>query len=87
MKEQHLEPAATIATKLDGINGRSGLENLAEAGEVSLSRACRWRLPKDQGGTGGWIPSSRQQRILDWAKARKIDLKPDDFFLEMQEAA
>jgi hypothetical protein len=74
MSEVYLDPAASIAVKL------GGLENLASAAGVSLSRASRYRQPKDKGGTGGLIPSSRQQRILDWAQQHGVKLGPADFF-------
>jgi hypothetical protein len=74
MSEVYLEPAASIALKL------GGLENLASAAGVSLSRASRYRQSKDKGGTGGLIPSNRQQRILDWAQQHGVKLGPSDFF-------
>jgi hypothetical protein len=74
MSEVYLDPAASLAVKL------GGLENLASAAGVSLSRASRYRQSKDKGGTGGLIPSNRQQRILDWAARNGIDIGPQDFF-------
>jgi len=74
MTDDHLDPAATLAIKL------GGLEKLAEAAGVSVSRASRYRQPKEKGGTGGLVPSSRQQRILDWAERNNIKLGPSDFF-------
>lgn len=75
MTDFYLEPAATLAVKL------GGLEKLAEAAGVSVSRASRYRQPKEKGGTGGLVPSSRQQRILDWAKSNGVKLGPEDFFV------
>lgn len=41
----------------------------------------RWTYPKDRrGGTGGLIPNDCQQRLLEEARARGIDLRPEHFF-------
>lgn len=74
MSETYLDPAASIVAKF------GTLKRLADAAGVSESRACRWRLPKELGGTGGLIPSTRQQRILEWAGANGINIRPEDFF-------
>lgn len=74
MTDAYLEPAASLAEKL------GGLEALAAAAGVSISRASRYRQPKDKGGTGGLIPSHRQQRILNWAREHKKQIDPRDFF-------
>lgn len=74
MSEVYLDPAASLAIKL------GGLENLAAAAGVSLSRASRYRKPKEKGGTGGLIPASRQSLILQWAKANGKQVGPADFF-------
>jgi hypothetical protein len=84
MSDDHtyLEPAHSIIEKL------GGPEKAAEASGVHISRVRRWRLPKNpvkgkgnSGGTGGIIPATRQQRILDWARAHNIPLTPADFFV------
>jgi len=74
MSDTYLDPAASLVAKF------GTLKRLADAAGVSESRACRWRLPKELGGTGGIIPSTRQQRILDWAARNGIDIGPQDFF-------
>jgi hypothetical protein len=78
MAEIYLEPAATIIQKL------GGLEPTAEAARVSVSRVCRWRKPKELGGTGGLIPSGRQQPLIDWARSKGIELEPADFFASVK---
>lgn len=74
MSDIYLDPAASIVAKF------GTLKKLADAAGVSESRACRWRLPKEVGGTGGIIPSTRQQRILDWAAQNGVKIGPEDFF-------
>ena len=81
MSDTYLDPAASLAVKL------GGLENLAAAAGVSVSRASRYRQPKSKGGTDGLIPSTRQQRILDWAVQRGVPITPADFFSVRDERA
>lgn len=47
---------------------------------VDVSRVYRWTYSKARGGTDGLIPTRHQQRILDEAMRRGIDLQPGDFF-------
>ena len=76
MRNRYLDPAYTIIEKL------GGLQNAAEAADVTESRVCRWRLPKGKrGGTDGLIPSRHHQKLLDWAAKHKKDLDPTDFFV------
>jgi hypothetical protein len=75
MRNGYLDPAYTIIRKL------GGLSKAVEASGASESRVYRWQLPKARGGTDGRIPSKRQQKILDWAAKKKIDLEPADFFV------
>ncbi|RJO66928.1 MAG: hypothetical protein C4523_10560 [Myxococcales bacterium] len=77
---EYLEPANSVIEKL------GGPEKAAEAAGVHVTRARRWRLPKNpanpkNGGTGGIIPSTHQQPLLDWARAHNIELTPEDFFV------
>ena len=76
----YLEPAHSIIEKL------GGPAMAAEASGADVSRVRRWRLPKNpkdtkNSGTGGIIPASRHQRILDWARAHGKSLTPEDFFV------
>jgi len=69
-----MSPAERIIEKC------GGAAVVAELADVHLSRVHRWTYPKDRGGSGGVVPSQNQQRILDGARARGIDLAPSDFF-------
>ncbi len=53
---------------------------VAEMTGVHVTRVHRWTYPKEKGGSDGLIPSQHQQKILDEARARGIDLEPADFF-------
>lgn len=70
----HCQPAAKI------IELCGGAKTVSELAGVDLSRVTRWRLPREQGGTGGTIPSKHQARLLTAARARGIKLEPAHFF-------
>jgi len=78
MREDYLEPAATVVRILGGI------PNASEAANVHRSRVNRWLLSKDRGGTGGRVPTKHQQALLDWAKANQKPLEPAHFFSRPQ---
>jgi hypothetical protein len=44
-----------------------------------LTRVYRWMYSRQRGGTGGLIPQSEFHKLLDYAKRRKIRLRPGDF--------
>jgi hypothetical protein len=75
------EPAATIIERLGGTRA------VSEVAKVDQSRVIRWRLPKENGGTGGVIPSRHVRPLLDHAKANGLALTADDFFATAGEAA
>jgi hypothetical protein len=57
-----------------------GHQQVAEMAAVDLTRVYRWTYPKERGGTGGLVPARHQAVLLDAARSRGIDLKPEDFF-------
>ena len=57
-----------------------GPQAVAEILGVDVSRVHRWTYPKERGGSDGIIPTRHQQRLLDEARKRGIELEPDDFF-------
>lgn len=61
-----------------------GHQAVAEMAGVHVSRVHRWTYPKERGGTGGLIPTQHQQKLLDEARDRGIDLGPSDFFLNTE---
>lgn len=73
---ERLEPAASIIDRLGGI------QKVASA--IGLSPTCvmRWRYPKAKGGSDGFVPSRRQQALLDAARIMGVDLTPSDFFVD-----
>lgn len=57
-----------------------GAPVVCEITGVNISRVYRWRMSKERGGTGGFIPARHHPVILQGARKRGIDLTPADFF-------
>lgn len=74
MTNPHLEPAASIIQLLGGLS--------AVAGAVSTTTTTvqRWRLPKEKGGTGGYIPRWWHDKIIAAAEAKGVALPAAAFF-------
>lgn len=69
-----LEPAATVISICGGVDATAALV------ERDPSRVRRWGYPTERGGTGGFIPSQLQQRLLDAAGKKGLPLEPKHFF-------
>lgn len=57
-----------------------GPKAVAEMLSIDVSSVHKWKYSTDRGGTGGLVPSNRQQDLLDKARLAGIDLSPADFF-------
>jgi len=57
-----------------------GHKKVAELIGVDVSWVYRWTYPPERGGSGGQIPRKQQIKLLEKARAEKIDLTPADFF-------
>lgn len=57
-----------------------GAQVVADWLGLKVSAVHRWKYPPERGGTGGLVPSNRQQDLLEKARANGVDLTPDDFF-------
>ena len=53
---------------------------VAEICGVHVTRVYRWTYPREKGGSEGTVPSRHQAQLLAGARARGIDLTPQDFF-------
>lgn len=74
-----MNPAQAIIEKLGG--DRAVCDLLLSMGDdCCISTVCRWRLPKERGGTGGLIPSKRIMRLIAAAQEKGVILTPADFF-------
>lgn len=70
-----MEPAQSIINKIGGPNVVAGWLG------ISVTQVYRFTYSKEKGGTGGLIPATHQQTLLDKAKAADIPLQPADFFI------
>lgn len=74
MRNTHLEPAASIIQLLGGLSAAAG------ALSSNTTTVQRWRLPKEKGGTGGYIPRWWHDKILAAAEAKGVSLPAAAFF-------
>lgn len=79
--DHHLEPAKSVIKKL------GGPERVAGITKANVSRVYRWMYPRERGGTGGMIPYSQAQKLIQFAGSEGIDLAPADFFASEGQAA
>ena len=69
-----MEPANSIIEKCGGFAAVADMVSLSEI------QVRKWTYPKEKGGTGGLVPSSRQAQLLEAAQAQGKPLTPEDFF-------
>jgi hypothetical protein len=71
-----LNPAKTVIDICGGPDAVAGMIN------VHVSNVYRWTYPTDRpGGLGGHVPTRQQGKLLNAARGRGIDLRPEHFFL------
>jgi hypothetical protein len=75
-----MEPAQSIISKLGGPS------TVARVTGVHRTRAYKWQMPKEKGGTGGRIPQSHIPTILAYAREQGIELTAEEC-LQVAEAA
>ncbi len=71
-----MEPASTIIKKL------GGEADVAKVCGVASNAPYRWQYAREKGGTGGSIPQRHHRTLLDYAKAKRVSLRADDFLPE-----
>ena len=81
--ETNQTPVETPADKCIAAFG--GVRALARELGRNQSSISRWRMPKEEGGTGGAIPTSMQGRVLALARARGLSLVAEDLILKAAE--
>lgn len=69
----------TPAARVIGAFG--GVRNTARILNLSSSTVSRWQKDRDEGGTGGRVPTKRQGQILEYAREKGIALEPADLIL------
>lgn len=68
------------------INKLGGARAVAAMLNLSTQAVYRWMKPKDQGGTGGFIPMTRQIELMVAAKQRGLELEHADFYPRLENA-
>lgn len=68
----------TIADKI--IDKCGGVANVAALAGCTENWVYRWRMSKEDGGTGGRVPHKAQVALIEAARAGKCDVEPSDFF-------
>lgn len=65
-------PAARVIASFGGVRATARVIGR------SSSTVSRWQKPRDQGGTGGRVPSSAQGVLLAYARENGLDLSAED---------
>jgi len=61
-----MEPASKI------IKAFGGVKAVCEITGISYPQVCKWRLPRERGGTNGTIPWASAQKLMDHAKQNGV---------------
>lgn len=76
-----ITPADRVITAFGGVRAT------ARALGRNPSSISRWRKPREEGGTGGRVPSALQVDILNGAKAAGLSLTAEDLIVASLSAA
>jgi hypothetical protein len=57
-----------------------GVARTAELVGRSESWVYRWTYAREKGGTGGNVPRSAQEALLEASRQGKVEIEPADFF-------
>lgn len=74
-------PAELVIDRFDGVCA------LARLLGKNPSTISRWKKPREEGGTGGLVPSQSQPRLLALARERGIHLTPTELVTGIPEPA
>jgi hypothetical protein len=73
MKGIQANPAAVVIARLGGEAVVSSITGTA------YTAPYRWQAAREKGGTGGLIPQRHHRRLIDYARAKGIPLKAEEF--------
>lgn len=65
-------PAARVIKALGGVRATARIINR------NSSTVSRWQKSREQGGTGGRVPTSAQGKLLEYAREHGIALSAED---------
>ena len=76
------DPAYSVIRKFapDGARLAKGIDQVAEITGVSRVQVYRWMRPREKGGTEGLIPSQHLKAMFEYAKDKRLPVRPADFF-------
>lgn len=80
MEQHKTTPADLVIERFGGVCA------LARLLLKNPSTISRWRKSRDEGGTGGLVPSQSQPRLLELAAERGIRLTPTELVTGVAEA-
>lgn len=72
--KQLCEPAATIIREIGGPSEAARIAGVAKV------QVYRWMWSIGDGGTGGYIPARRAQRLFEWARDNGKAIPAELFF-------
>lgn len=67
------DPADSIIKLLGGLSA------VAKAANTTATTVMRWRMPREKGGTGGFVPRKYHDFLISLAAEKGIDLAPAAF--------
>jgi hypothetical protein len=76
-----MEPAQTIIRKFGGPNA------VAKIVSVHRTRVSSWQRPRAKGGSEGRIPQNHIPALLAFARENGLDVKAEDFLVDVPQAA
>ncbi len=79
-----LDPAYSLIRKFDTSEKR-GTFVLATRLGVDRSTVQKWTMPREKGGTGGFVPFDYCKEILAFARELDVPLDPSEFILSPDE--
>ncbi len=75
-----LDPAYSVIRKFDQ-DKRRGESVLADRLGKDRSTILKWTLPREKGGTGGYVPPWHYEEIIAFAQELGVALEPSEFVI------
>lgn len=70
-----MQTPATPAARV--IKAFGGVRETARVLDISSSTVSRWQKPREEGGTGGRVPTKHQAKVLEHSAAKGFGLTAD----------
>jgi hypothetical protein len=81
-KHDYLDPAYSVIQKFckPGEGLSAGIAAVAAITGTHRTNVYRWMLSADARGTGGHVPAPQQRKLVEYAREKRMPLRPEDFF-------